>query len=112
MKEIVIYGHSDDCIEVDGAFRDEGYVGSNDVGFVLVATGVESTLRYDVFEVAYTRAGVWRVTRKEVSGRLTVQNVAAPAEETDGVYSDRCTVAGSIAHVAVVIIVRMLSGHS
>lgn len=102
MKEIVIYGHSDDCIEVDGAFRDEGYVGNDDTGFVLVTTGVESTLRQDVFAVAYTEAGVWRVSHKVDSGRLTVRTAPGPDKGTDDSYTDMCTVGGPIRRVDVV----------
>jgi hypothetical protein len=101
VKSITIYGHSDDCIEVDGAFSDEGYVGNDDAGVVLV-TARDGLA---VFRISYGEWGVWRVVPPEDSRGLTVKLERGPDVEggggEDGGYTDRCTVTGDILSVSV-----------
>lgn len=103
MAKIEIYGHSDDCIEVDdksgSKLGDEGYVGGDDKGYVELSTG-------DVFQLHYDEPGVWRVAHHVVvntDGRgrpkdglkVSIAKCADSDSDSDN-YTDRATVEGDI----------------
>lgn len=81
MKTIRIYGASDDCIEVEGDFSDEGYA-YDKPGNVTLSTG-------DVFSVVYGSAGqsdaTWHVEHTHNSGLCTVTIERAPRDTEDEV---------------------------
>lgn len=86
MKEIKIYGASDDLIEVEGpgTLQDEG----NGPGYVELSTG-------DVFFVDYEDAGVWNVQHVVKSGEVDVE-ILRKEEEDDGGYTGHAIVGGAI----------------
>lgn len=93
MKNIKIYGHSDDCIEITGDISDEGYVGNNNIGYVELSTG-------DVFKVHYTKEGVWRISKVDneinnVNYNLIVCHYDEENEEESG-YTDQMYIVGKI----------------
>lgn len=82
---IVITGHSDDLIEVDGDIREEFQ--AKDENFVAVSNGT-------LLRIEYTRAGVWRIT-PVATGIGGLDIVQAPEGDDDN-YSDVATVDGEI----------------
>lgn len=95
---ITIYGHSDDCIEIDGALSEEGYVGPDGRGVAIVTTRSGDAA---VFDVHYDKRGVWRVKQRGEVGGLRVDIAKGPEEEDETGYTDRATVTGRIARVEV-----------
>jgi hypothetical protein len=95
---IVIYGASDDLIEVVGRVRgcDEYLGGDEGRAVVLDPTG-------DVFRVTYGPDGraVWRVDHVTISGSLRVEIERAPDGDDPDPYTDRATVTGDIDRVRV-----------
>lgn len=90
MSKIVIYGASDDLIEIEGDIREE-----------FGAYGEESSLLGfsdgSLLEVTYTEQGFWRISPIV----LNTDTFYAKAEATDPDedYSDRVTLEGEIAWV-------------
>lgn len=86
MGKVVIYGASDDCIEVEGDIREEWY-----------SYGVEATAWVDalvfsdgsVVQVEYDRHGVWRAGLRRMGSALATRDIA-PNDDEDN-YSDRLT---------------------
>ena len=84
--KIIIYGASDDLIEIAGDIRDE----FGGPGCVELSTG-------DVFEVTYDEdeTGVWNVKHVCDSGKCKV-DIEFKKEEDDDGYSGRAVVEGPI----------------
>lgn len=96
VKNIKIYGSSDDCICISGDMQDEGYVNGDGVGFVELNTG-------DVFRVEYTSEGVWRISRIQegnppVDCNLIACNYDEDNEEQSG-YTDEMFMVGQITDI-------------
>ena len=94
MNKIVIYGVSDDLIEVDGNVQgcDEYYSGTQKGTVVCLPTE-------DRFTVNYGARGVWEVAHEHVSGKLQVEITKAPPEDDPDPYTDTATVTGDIQRV-------------
>lgn len=94
MKTIAIYGHSDDCIEVEGpkGLQDE-YNGEN---CLLVLYPTED--RFRVHYGADDRT-VWKVTHEHNTGKLRTSMVEAPAGDDPDPYTDKMTVTGDIIRI-------------
>lgn len=107
MKTIVIYGASDDLVEVECSDRklsDEFSGGSDKGEYVVVRTELSdhdmgSVL--DVFKVHYGKdsRAVWNVEHETVSGHLKVEIVRAPPGDDPEPYTDKATVTGNIVSV-------------
>lgn len=95
MATIEIYGHSDDCIEVESFtdlhLRDEGYTGADGRGFVELSTG-------DVLSAHYGDQGIWRIERVVV-GTAAVKIDGCADMDDESAYTDRAWVSGDIAWV-------------
>lgn len=117
VKKIVIYGASDDLLEIEdltpalhpSTLTDEYSVPFDESAFVVVATTTPMGEALDVFEVEYTSAdrpnGLWRVTHKVESGALRVDIVTPPEpkdDDEDDCYTERATVEGHITRTDVV----------
>lgn len=77
----VVYGYSDDCIEVEGAIREEFYASDDGSDLLTFSTGV-------VLRISYTTDGVWRVEQLAGDpGQVSIDR--APLNDEDN-YSDRC----------------------
>jgi hypothetical protein len=85
--EIVVYGASDDLIELDGGITEEFIYRDDDGDLVAFSDGT-------VLCIVYSSAGVWRIT-PVVHGSAEVEIVQAP-EEDDTNYSDRAHVRGEV----------------
>lgn len=86
MGEVVIYGASDDCIEVEGDLRDEWY------SYGVEATGWMDALVFSdgsVVGIEYDRHGVWRAGLMR-RGTASAARDIAPKDDEDN-YSDRFT---------------------
>lgn len=84
MLKLEIYGHSDDCIEIEGALREEFYlIGSDDEkSYLAFSDGT-------VLSVLYDKDGAWRFNR--VAGGTSAYS-KQEADEDDG--TDRVTLEG------------------
>jgi hypothetical protein len=80
--KVVVYGSSDDLIEVEGAIREEFDV-SEEAGLVSFSDGMRLAFEYD---------GDWHFAVEHEGTRTTVR-IEGP---DDGGYSDRVTVEGEI----------------
>ncbi len=96
MAKIIIYGTSDDLVEVEGDVPGcDEYGAWHSPRYVQLSTG-------DVFRVEYTDDGVWRIgySLLGASGAVKIDNVPADGADTDN-YTDRMTVEGPIEWVEV-----------
>ena len=86
---IMIYGASDDLIEIEGDFREEIYaIDADTIPYLLSFS--DST----VLEVRYDERGMWRI-RRVVEGLAQYEHREGTDVDTD--YSDRATLYG-VAH--------------
>lgn len=76
----VVYGASDDLVEVEGPIREEFYAPSGDGLVLAFSTGV-------VLRVAFSPDGFWRIAPLAGGDKVTI--VQATDVEDD--YSDRAT---------------------
>lgn len=85
MGQVVVWGASDDCIEIEGDVREEFYAAAKDAWFdgLVFSTGT-------VVEVEYDHNGVWRVGSVRPGG-ATITREYAPKDDEDN-YSDRLTI--------------------
>jgi hypothetical protein len=83
---ILIYGASDDLIEIDGDVSEEFQYQEDYPNFIATSNGL-------VFHIAYDRQGVWRITPKRAPAGSCYIKEEAPADDEDN-YSDRVTVSG------------------
>lgn len=92
-RTIVIYGASDDLIEIEGGGLDDEHGGDKGT-VVLLPAG-------DRFDVRYGEGGraVWTVEHAHASGALVVAIEKAPADDDPDPYTDRATVTGEIERV-------------
>ncbi len=67
MSEVIVYGASDDLIEVEGAIREE-FTANRDGEANLLAFS-DGTL----LEVTYTDAGIWRIASADHSSTLIMR---------------------------------------
>lgn len=89
--EIIVYGASDDLVELDGYIREEFSYGDEEAGDLL--TFSDGT----ILRVLYTASGVWRITPVvDGSAELTIKQAPEDDEEN---YSDRATLTGDIAWI-------------
>lgn len=96
IRQIKIFGYSDDMIEVEGSSDINGCdeFGGRNGHIVLMPTG-------DRFRVKYgaERPGVWSVTHEHDSGRLRVAIDKAPPGDDPDPYTDTAIVEGTIESV-------------
>lgn len=86
----VVYGYSDDLIEIEGPLTEELSARDHEDGDILAfSTGVVLRVRYD-------NDGVWRITPLSGADQVTIEQ--APADDDDN-YSDRATLAKTPAWV-------------
>jgi hypothetical protein len=90
MKEITIYGHSDDLIEVEGDITDEFYVDCEETSYLCVSDGT-------LIEIVYSDGGMWRLTAM-ASGHAYAGKDEGKNPDTD--YSDKILLAGDVQWVA------------
>ena len=88
MSSIVIYGASDDLIEIDGDIREEFNPSMNDDESWLLAISDGTVLR-----ITYGKMGIWRLA-PVIYGTSSVDIQQAP-EDDDENYSDRATLTTS-----------------
>lgn len=98
MSLVVVYGASDDLIEVDGHIREEFYANSDEEPNLLAFS--DGTL----LEVTYTNSGLWRINTLSQSAGTRITKVEALGDEgttSDGYprYSDRVTLEGFLVWV-------------
>ncbi|KKM44027.1 hypothetical protein LCGC14_1562220 [marine sediment metagenome] len=84
----IIYGTSDDLIEIEGDFREEFCGGSEEGELLAFSDGTLAKIKYD---------GVWRIT-PIVKGKTHWTKTEAVSAEDDN-YSDRLTLVGDISWV-------------
>lgn len=87
MTIITLYGHSDDCIELDGDIHEEWEADDSDGDLISFSDGT-------VLRITYTDDGVWRIVPVAV-GTAVVEIVHAP-EDDEKDYSDKATIRGDI----------------
>ena len=83
---LIISGHSDDLIEVEGAIREE-YSALDDEGGGLVVGASDGT----AVRIRYADNGVWRITPVATGPQSTLSIVQAPEDDDDN-YSDVATI--------------------
>jgi len=91
VNEIVVYGSSDDLIEIEGGISEEFSAPSGGKGLLAFSDG--TLLRF-----VYDAAGVWRFTLA-MGGRAEYEKAEAPEGDDDN-YSDRVRLIGDIHWVA------------
>lgn len=90
--KVIVYGASDDLIEVEGDIRKEWSNPSYSDEPRYLAFGDGSVLR-----VAYTEGGLWRVERvREGSATFSVERATDPDSDF---YSDHATLEGDLRRV-------------
>ena len=90
MSKLIIYGASDDLVEIGGDFYEEFNPREPEDGFlILCSDGTALKGKYD---------GVWRFT-VHTTGSASISKEEAPEDDDDN-YSDRVTLEGDIAWVA------------
>lgn len=94
MAKIKIYGHSDDCVEVDGSVKGCDEYGYDKAVVILEPSG-------DRFLIEYGGVGVWCIQHDHISGLLNVVIDRAPEEDDPDPYTDTATVSGEIERVRV-----------
>jgi hypothetical protein len=82
-----IYGASDDLIEVEGPVTEEFSYHERWPSFIAFSDGT-------VVRIAYTDAGVWRITPVR-RGRGTLHIEQAPEDDEEN-YTDRATLIGDV----------------
>jgi hypothetical protein len=82
---VVVYGASDDLIEIEGDVQGCDEYPQADGQFVLVGDGAQVRLR-----VSYTRAGIWAIAVAPVGEAMPM----LPVTLTDGGYTPRATIEG------------------
>ena len=87
MKTVIVYGASDDLIEIEGDISEE--ISPNDESPAKLAFSDGTVL-----SVVYDADGCWRVTRV-VAGTATMEKVEAEGPDSKN-YSDRVTLTGDI----------------
>lgn len=98
-ETVVIYGHSDDCVEVEGSVPgcDEyGAYLADDRHVVLLPSCDVIRIRYGVGD-----RPVWSIDHEVRSGLLHVDVMRAPDGDDPDPYTDRATVRGNIERVEV-----------
>lgn len=88
---VVVYGASDDLIEVEGDVTEEFLPDKDEDSGTLLAFSNGTVIR-----VSYSPAGVWRIS--PVAGAENVVVVQAPEDDEDN-YSDRATVTSDVTWV-------------
>lgn len=83
MKRVIVYGHSDDCIEVEGDIREE-YYAKGDENFLCFSDGTVLKITYD---------GCWNISL-DTQGKAEYTHQPHDNEVTT--YSDRVTLVGDI----------------
>lgn len=82
---IKIYGHSDDCVEIDGDIREEFNPASDDeMSYLAFSDGT-------LLSIKYGEEGLWRINQLQ-AGSSTYSKVEAT--DPDGDYSDRVELSG------------------
>lgn len=88
MKTIIIYGSSDDLIELDGDIHEEISPDNEDEStFLSFSDGT-------VLSVVYDDEGCWRINRV-AKGTAKINKIDAEGPDSDN-YSDRVTLTGEI----------------
>lgn len=84
-REVVVYGMSDDLIEIDGAIGGEYPAPDDAMTYLAFSDGT-------VLSIIYTLEGLWRVNRL-ISGSAAYTKTEATEPEED--YSDKVTLTGN-----------------
>jgi hypothetical protein len=87
--KLLIRGHSDDVVCVEGDLTDEFYPGRNEVAYLTSSDGT-------VLSVGYGKDGFWRINRLK-QGTCAFTKIEGTDEADD--YSDRVTLTGEITWV-------------
>ncbi len=82
MSECVVYGASDDLIEVEGVICEEFTLKNDGGDGDILAFSSGAALR-----VVYTNDGIWKITILSPGAGVTI----VPADNVDTNYSDRAT---------------------
>jgi hypothetical protein len=85
-KTVILSGHSDDLVELDGDIREE-WTSYGEQAVVVFSDGT-------VLEIEFKNPGVWRITTL-ASGGADLAIEQAPADDEDN-YSDKATLSGDI----------------
>lgn len=88
MSRIVVYGASDDLLEIDGDIREEFGCYDIEQGVLACGDGTLLSVRYD---------GCWRIT-PIARGSADIQHTPSGLADSDN-YSDRVEMVGDIAWV-------------
>lgn len=87
MNEAIVYGASDDLIEIEGSLREEFNAnGDDDRNLFAFDNGV-------VLEVRYDDDGCWRVTPLRRPDLVDIEPAGDPDSDN---YSDRATIRGGV----------------
>lgn len=87
-ESVVVYGSSDDLIEIDGAIREE-FGPSGDDGEPDYLAFSDGT----VLSIAYSKDGFWRVNRVASGSAAYAKK---EGDDVDSNYSDRVALTGDI----------------
>jgi len=82
MSEVIVYGFSDDLIEVEGEINQEFYLGTDEGGYLAFSDGTLLRVDYD---------GDWNISLK-ASGKSSYHN--EPPADNGSDYSDIVTLTG------------------
>lgn len=83
---ILLYGASDDLIEVEGAVREEwDYSDGENGDYIIFSTG-------DVVRITFTPSGIWRITFVVRATDSPIEFVPCEGDGNGDDYSDRLAV--------------------
>ncbi len=79
MSEYIVYGASDDLIEIDGDVRAEFYSSwEDDKEYVAFSTGL-------LLGISYNKKGIWKITKEDVPEGVEVEIHPANSEQAKAV---------------------------
>lgn len=87
MSQVVIFGASDDLVEIEGSLREEFNVNSDESVVLVFGDGTVLTVRYDMM-------GVWRI-QQTAAGTADFFMDEDPGDDEER-YSDRVTLTGDL----------------
>jgi hypothetical protein len=89
MAKVEIYGHSDDCIEIDGDIHEEFYLIDDEPNWLAFSDG-------SLLSIDYTKDGTWRIHRMS-TGTAAFSKTEATDSGDD--YTDKATLEGDLSWV-------------
>jgi hypothetical protein len=93
MAQLIIYGTSDDLIEVEGAIDEEfpaPQQGDETGGYVAISDGT-------LLSITYTNVGFWKISVISLGGQTAL--IMAKATDLDNDYSDKVILNGDFSWV-------------